>query len=60
RFGAPIDVDALSRRYQKAALLRAVTDELMEAIGAMSGQERSGRYASDVKAELAAREPSGA
>jgi 1-acyl-sn-glycerol-3-phosphate acyltransferase len=60
RFGPAIDVDALSRRYQKAALLRAVTDELMEAIGAMSGQERSGRYASDVKAELAAREPSGA
>lgn len=52
RFGAPIDVDALSRRYQKAALLRAITDELMDAIGAMSGQERSGRYASDVKAEL--------
>ena len=54
RFGAPIDVEALSRRYQKAALLRAITDELMDAIGAMSGQERSGRYASDVKAELSA------
>ena len=58
RFGAPIDVEGLSARYQKAALLRAITDEVMEAIGSMSGQERSGRYASDVKAELAAHQPS--
>jgi 1-acyl-sn-glycerol-3-phosphate acyltransferase len=58
RFGTPIDVGSLSARYQKAALLRAITDEVMEAIGSMSGQVRSGRYASDVKAELAAREPS--
>ena len=54
RFGPPIDVDALAGRHHKAALLRAITDEVMDAIGAMSGQERSGRYASDVKAELAA------
>jgi 1-acyl-sn-glycerol-3-phosphate acyltransferase len=54
RFGPPIDVEGLARRYQKAALLRAITDEVMEAIGSMSGQERSGRYASDVKAELTA------
>jgi 1-acyl-sn-glycerol-3-phosphate acyltransferase len=60
RFGPPIDVEGLAQRFQKAALLRAVTDEVMDAIGAMSGQERSGRYASDVKAELAARGPSGA
>jgi 1-acyl-sn-glycerol-3-phosphate acyltransferase len=58
RFGPPIDVEALAVRYRKAALLRAITDEVMEAIGSMSGQERSGRYASDVKAELAAQEPS--
>lgn len=60
RFGPPIDVEGLAQRYQKAALLRAVTDAVMDAIGELSGQERSGRYASDVKAELAAREPSGA
>ncbi|MDF2093829.1 lysophospholipid acyltransferase family protein [Knoellia sp. 3-2P3] len=60
RFGPPVDVDALSQRHQKAALLRAITDTVMDAIGEMSGQERSGRYASDVKAELAAREPSSA
>jgi 1-acyl-sn-glycerol-3-phosphate acyltransferase len=60
RFGAPIDVEGLSQRFQKAALLRAITDATMDAIGQLSGQERSGRYASDVKAELAAREPSGA
>ena len=54
RFGPAIDVEGLAVRYQKAALLRAITDEVMEVIGSMSGQERSGRYASDVKAELAA------
>jgi 1-acyl-sn-glycerol-3-phosphate acyltransferase len=58
RFGPPIDVEALAREHQKAALLRAVTDAVMEAIGSLSGQERSGRYASDVKAELATHEPS--
>ena len=54
-FGRPIDVATLAERYQKAALLRAITDATMEAIGAMSGQERSGRYASDVNAEIDAR-----
>jgi len=52
RFGPPIDTEGLARRYHKGALLRAITDEVMDAIAAMSGQERSGRYASDVKAEL--------
>ncbi len=51
-FGPPIDVAALEERYVKARLLRAVTDAVTDAIGAMSGQERSGRYASDVNAEL--------
>ena len=52
RFGPPVDVAALSTRYQKAALLRAVTDAVMDAIGELSGQERSGLYASDVKASM--------
>ncbi|WP_230209053.1 1-acyl-sn-glycerol-3-phosphate acyltransferase [Nostocoides sp. HKS02] len=50
RFGPPVDVDSLKETHQKAALLRAVTDAVMDAIGALSGQERSGLYASDVKA----------
>ena len=54
RFGPPVDVAALQARYQKAALLRAVTDAVMEAIGDLSGQERSGQYASDVKSALGA------
>jgi 1-acyl-sn-glycerol-3-phosphate acyltransferase len=52
RFGPPVDVAALQQRYQKAALLRAVTDAVMDAIGELSGQERSTQYASDVKAAL--------
>jgi len=54
RFGPAIDVASLQARFQKAALLRAVTDAVMDAIADLSGQERSDRYASDVKAELGA------
>ena len=53
RFGSPVDVAGMSRQHSKGALLRAVTDATMDAIAELSGQERSGRYASDVKAELA-------
>jgi 1-acyl-sn-glycerol-3-phosphate acyltransferase len=53
RFGPPIDVAGLGERYQKAALLRAITDATMDAIAALSGQERSDQYASDVKAAMA-------
>jgi 1-acyl-sn-glycerol-3-phosphate acyltransferase len=52
RFGPPVDVAGLAERYQKAALLRAVTDATMDAIAELSGQERSGQYASDVKAAM--------
>ncbi|GAA4726590.1 lysophospholipid acyltransferase family protein [Pedococcus ginsenosidimutans] len=52
RFGKPVDVVGLAERYQKAALLRAVTDATMDAIAELSGQERSGQYASDVKAAM--------
>ncbi|MEP6856584.1 MAG: lysophospholipid acyltransferase family protein [Pedococcus sp.] len=52
RFGQPIDVVALGERYQKGALLRAVTDATMDAIAELSGQERSDQYASDVKAAM--------
>lgn len=53
-FGRPIDVAALQEEFSKGALLRAITDATMDAIWAMSGQERSGRYASDVNAEIEA------
>jgi 1-acyl-sn-glycerol-3-phosphate acyltransferase len=52
KFGPPIDVAGLSAQFQKAALLRAITDATMTAIGELSGQEYSGQYASDVKAAL--------
>jgi 1-acyl-sn-glycerol-3-phosphate acyltransferase len=52
RFGPPVDVAGLAQRFQKAALLRAVTDATMDAIAELSGQERSGQYASDVKAAM--------
>lgn len=51
-FGPPVDVASLEAQFVKARLLRAITDAVTDAIGAMSGQERSGRYASDVNAEL--------
>ena len=50
KFGQPVDVAGLSAQFEKAALLRAITDATMDAIGDLSGQERSGLYASDVKA----------
>ena len=57
KFGVPVDVTGLSARFQKAALLRAITDATMDAIGELSGQERSGLYASDVKAAMEAGKP---
>lgn len=60
RFGPAIDVAGLAAQFQKAALLRAITDAVTDAIGSMSGQERSGRYASDVNAELDAASGAGA
>ena len=58
KFGVPVDVAGLSAQFQKAALLRAITDATMDAIGELSGQERSGLYASDVKAAMEAGDPS--
>jgi 1-acyl-sn-glycerol-3-phosphate acyltransferase len=56
-FGAPLD---LSRYYGMEAdreVLRKVTDEIMQAIQELSGQEYVDRYAAEVKAELAGRPP---
>lgn len=51
-FGSPIDIAPFQAQFVKARLLRAIADAVTDAIGSMSGQERSGRYASDVNAEL--------
>ncbi|MEI2778654.1 MAG: lysophospholipid acyltransferase family protein [Tetrasphaera sp.] len=53
-FGPPLDLAPLQAQFVKAKLLREITDAVMDAIGSMSRQERSGRYASDVNAELEA------
>lgn len=46
RFAPPVDVAALQERHTKARLLRAITDEVMDAIAERSPQERSDDYAS--------------
>ncbi|MET7287327.1 lysophospholipid acyltransferase family protein [Streptomyces sp. NPDC005573] len=55
RFGEPLDFSRYAGMEGEKAVLRAVTDEIMYAILALSGQEYVDRYAADVKAEQAAR-----
>ena len=61
--GAPVLAAEVARRHpdaDQAVVLRAVTDEVMDRIAAMSGQERVDEYAGDVKRRLRAeREASG-
>ncbi len=45
RFAPPIDVAALESQHVKGKLLRAITDEVMDAIAERSGQTRSGDFA---------------
>ncbi|NYF98974.1 lysophospholipid acyltransferase family protein [Janibacter cremeus] len=45
RFAAPVDVAALEAELVKGKLLRAITDETMDAIAQRSGQPRSSEYA---------------
>ncbi|MGW7201786.1 lysophospholipid acyltransferase family protein [Streptomyces chryseus] len=52
-FGPPITFMGRDKSWDHASL-RAVTDEIVCAIGAMSGQEYVDRYASDRREELAA------
>ncbi|CAL9645551.1 hypothetical protein SUDANB105_06468 [Streptomyces sp. enrichment culture] len=58
RFGEPLDFSRYAGMEHEKAVLRAVTDEIMYAILALSGQEYVDRYAAVVKAEqeAAARE----
>lgn len=51
RFGAPLDFTRFAGMENEKAAIRAVTDEIMYEILALSGQEYVDRYASDVKAE---------
>ncbi|MFJ6698882.1 lysophospholipid acyltransferase family protein [Streptomyces sp. NPDC091272] len=53
RFGEPLDFSRFAGMENEKAALRAVTDEIMYAILALSGQEYVDRYAADVKAEQA-------
>jgi 1-acyl-sn-glycerol-3-phosphate acyltransferase len=53
RFGRPLDLSRHRGTAGDRATLRAVTDEIMRAIGELSGQEYVDRYAADVKSETA-------
>ncbi|GAA3729484.1 lysophospholipid acyltransferase family protein [Salinactinospora qingdaonensis] len=52
RFGAPVDLSPWDGRAGEARARRAATDAVMAAIQQLSGQERVGRFAASVKAEL--------
>ncbi|MFJ2744558.1 lysophospholipid acyltransferase family protein [Streptomyces sp. NPDC087440] len=54
RFGEPLDFSRYAGMEDEKTALRAVTDEIMYAVLALSGQEYVDRYAADVKAEQAA------
>ncbi|WP_106247044.1 lysophospholipid acyltransferase family protein [Allonocardiopsis opalescens] len=45
RFGPPVDLSAWAGQADKARARRAATDAIMDAIGALSGQERAPGYA---------------
>ncbi|MFE7776890.1 lysophospholipid acyltransferase family protein [Streptomyces sp. NPDC057445] len=54
RFGEPLDFSRYAGMENEKAVLRAVTDEIMYQILALSGQEYVDEYAAKVKADLAA------
>jgi 1-acyl-sn-glycerol-3-phosphate acyltransferase len=51
RFGEPLDFSRYAGMESERTVLRAVTDEIMYEILALSGQEYVDRYAAEVKAE---------
>jgi 1-acyl-sn-glycerol-3-phosphate acyltransferase len=59
RFGEPMDFSRYEGMEGERFAVRAVTDEIMYAVLAMSGQEYVDRYAGDVKAEQAQANPQG-
>ncbi len=52
RLGPALDFSEHLATLHKSPLLRAITDDVMDAIAAMSGQQRSAVYASTAKAEM--------
>jgi 1-acyl-sn-glycerol-3-phosphate acyltransferase len=52
RFGTPLDFSRYFDKAEDRQVLRAVTDEIMQAISELSEQEYVDRYASEVKAEM--------
>ncbi|MEU6384253.1 lysophospholipid acyltransferase family protein [Streptomyces bauhiniae] len=54
RFGEPLEFSRYAGMEDEKAVLRAVTDEIMYAVLALSGQEYVDRYAAEVKAEAEA------
>ncbi|REE99540.1 lysophospholipid acyltransferase family protein [Thermomonospora umbrina] len=57
RFGAPLDFSRYYGMEDDREVLRKVTDEIMQSIRELSGQEYVDRYAAEVKAELAGKTP---
>ncbi|WP_067478334.1 lysophospholipid acyltransferase family protein [Actinomadura hibisca] len=57
RFGAPLDFSRFYGKEDDREVLREVTDEIMMAIQALSGQEYVDRYAAEVKAEMSGKTP---
>jgi 1-acyl-sn-glycerol-3-phosphate acyltransferase len=57
RFGKPMDFSRYYGHGEDRAVLRAITDEIMQAIGELSGQEYVDKYAADAKAERAGTAP---
>ena len=57
RFGRPLDFSQYYGQEEDREVLRLVTDEIMNAIRELTGQEYVDKYAADVKAELAGKSP---
>jgi len=53
RFGTPLDFSQYFGQEEDREVLRLITDEIMNAIRELSGQEYVDKYAAEVKAELA-------
>ncbi|WP_018654832.1 lysophospholipid acyltransferase family protein [Actinomadura flavalba] len=57
RFGAPLDFSRYYGQEDDREVLRKITDEIMQAIQGLSGQEYVDRYAAEVKAEMEGKTP---
>ncbi len=57
KFGRPMDFSRYYGMEDDPKVLRKVTDEIMQAIQELSGQEYVDRYAAEVKAEMAGKTP---